>query len=637
VRAALFWGYAAAGAAYLVWRAAMTLSGAPPVYAALFYLAEVHLFLSSLVFYRLLAPPDLEREHPTVPDAVPSLDVLIATYREDVDLVRTTAVAARDMDLPHRTFLCDDGDRPEMAALAQALGIGYFARGVNTDFKAGNLNHALARTDGELVLFLDADHVPRRQLLTRLVGWFEDLRVGFVQVPQVYYNVDSFQHVEVAQSGTLWHESSIFQHRMQNGAAIVDGPLFVGTGALMRRSALDAIEGIATGTITEDVHTSMRLHAAGFRSVHVDEALGVLLAPDTPYAYARQRLRWAQGAMQILRRENPLWKQGLSWPQRVAYFATWMGFLASYPLLLFYLAPALYVLFDLAPVSVDAAVGVPIIAAHVAWDLAVYRLLGAPEARFLFGERFRMTTLSVNLRASLRLLKPDGLVFLVTPKGPHTGLPAWVWLPVAGLLLLNGAAVVVGMSRLYLEVGHPVAITLAVVFAAHFAVVAVFALANMLRHRSAAESHAIPVSVPTRAWLPEDEEPVDVHVVRLAGQFGYLRAQPPHPPGTRLRLDLSPIGLPEPIDVVVEGTPEGRADLPARFGFSALTSAERDRLDHYLFDTAVPSLLSALADAPFVPPPDPVGEATRLPEMVAFPRERVGVSGTRSGAVDGDH
>jgi len=622
----------AAGVAYLAWRAAVTLSGAPPLYAALFYLAEVHLFLSSVVFYRLLGPPDPEQECPPVPDVLPTLDVLVATCREDLDLVRTTAVAARDMDLPHRTFLCDDGDRPEMAALARALGIGHFARGVNTDFKAGNLNHALARTDGELVLFLDADHVPRRQLLTRLVGWFEDLRVGFVQIPQVYYNVDSFQHVEVAQTGTLWHESSIFQHRVQNGAAIVDGPLFVGTGALMRRTAIEAIGGIATGTITEDVHTSMRLHAAGYRSVHVDEALGVLLAPDTPHAYARQRLRWAQGAMQILRRENPLWKRGLSWRQRIAYFATWMGFLACYPLLLFYVAPALYVLFDLAPVSVDAAVGVPLVAAHVGCDLLVYRLLGAPEARFLFGERFRMTTLSVNLRASLRLLKPDGLVFQVTPKGPHRGLPAWVWLPVAALLVLNTTAVVVGMGRVYLQDGHPVAIALGVALSAHFAVVAAFAFANMLKHRSTTESHAIPVSVPTRGWLQSDEAPVDVHVVRLSGRFGYLRAQPPLPPATRMRLDLSAIGLPEAVEVEVEGPRDGQRDAPSRFAFSGLSTAEREHLDHYLFDTAVPSLLSSLADAPPVPPPEPVVEAERLPEMVAFPRDRVRVSDARSGA-----
>ena len=118
-----------------------------------------------------------------------------------------------------------------------------------------------------------------------------------------------------------------------------------------------------------------------------------------------------------------------------------MGFLAAWPNLALYLAPALFLLAGIAPVDADPTVAVPIIAAHIALDLAVFRALAAPEGRFLYGERFRLGSLAVHLLATGRLLWPRGAVFQVTPKGPHRGLPAWVWAPTAALWGLHVAAV----------------------------------------------------------------------------------------------------------------------------------------------------------------------------------------------------
>lgn len=588
-RAALVALFAVAGAAYLVWRAAFTLSPDFPVYSALFLGAEVWVFASALVFYRLMPPPDPAPAPTPDPPGRWTIDVFVATCGEDLDLVRTTAVAARDLDGTHTTWICDDADRAEIRALAEEIGVGYLARGTRTDFKAGNLNHALAHTGGDLVLFLDADHVPRRHLLTRLAGFFRDTRVAFVQIPQVYWNVDSFQHVEVGRTGALWHESSIFHHRLQRGADRVGGPLFVGTGALMRRSALDEIGGIATGSVTEDVHTSMRLHAAGWRSVYVDEALGVLLAPETPYAFARQRLRWAQGAMQLLRRENPLLQRGLGAGQRVAYLATWMGFLAAWPNLLFYLAPALYLLLGLAPVSVPAAVGVPIIAAHIALDLLIYRALAAPEARFLFGERFRMTLLAIQMRATLRLLRPDGLPFQVTPKGPHRGLPAWVWVPTAAVWALEVAGATAGLVALSRDAVPAGPGALCVALCAHFAVVGYFALANLLRHQVVDEVPSVAVDLAGR--LGE----VPVRVERLASTLAWLVPSAPLPDGSR------PLVV-EGLDPVLPAVVDARAAGRVRVAIEA-EGADRVGLDRFLFEEAVPAFLAAHAGAPPVPPP----------------------------------
>ncbi|MGQ9895828.1 MAG: glycosyltransferase family 2 protein, partial [Roseiflexus sp.] len=79
---------------------------------------------------------------------------------------------------------------------------------------------------------------------------------------------------------------------------------------------------IATISVTEDMATAMRLHAAGWHSVYHHEILARGLAPEDLRSALQQRLRWAQGTIQVMLRENPLFMQGLRWSQRLMYFAT---------------------------------------------------------------------------------------------------------------------------------------------------------------------------------------------------------------------------------------------------------------------------------------------------------------------------
>lgn len=70
------------------------------------------------------------------------------------------------------------------------------------------------------------------------------------------------------------------------------------------------------------MNTAMRLHSAGWKSVYHHELLAEGLAPDDLSSTLKQRLRWAQGTIQVLVRENPLTKVGLSFWQRLQYFKT---------------------------------------------------------------------------------------------------------------------------------------------------------------------------------------------------------------------------------------------------------------------------------------------------------------------------
>ncbi|MBI3551614.1 MAG: glycosyltransferase [Elusimicrobia bacterium] len=301
IRRAIFAAYSLFTCGYLFWRVVFTWNQEHPLYSGIFLIAEIACILSSFLFY-VLVLERRERE-PVAPRAGLTVDVLIATYNEDVALLRRTAVAARDMRYAHRTYLCDDGRRSEVESLARELGIGYITRPSNEHFKAGNLNNALARTSGDFVMVLDADHIPRENFLDKVLGHFRDPQTALVQTPQVYYNIDSFQHSVSARRRRFWHEAAVFHHAMQPGADRFNAAFFIGTGAVLRRSALDKIGGFATGSITEDIHTSMRLHAAGYQSAYVDEALGLNLVRNSSPIFSRPPFHTPEFAPQTAARQ----------------------------------------------------------------------------------------------------------------------------------------------------------------------------------------------------------------------------------------------------------------------------------------------------------------------------------------------
>ncbi len=594
---ALFMGVTAA---YLAWRLIATLNPLSPVYSVVFLASEGVGAIAAFVFYAFLTAPRRSDEPPAPPVGL-EVDVFIATYNEDPELLRTTAVAARDMEYPHRTWLCDDGRRESVRLLAEELGVGYLTRPRNEHFKAGNLNEALARTTGDLVVTLDADHVPRRAFLMRTLGYFADPSVAFVQTPQVYYNIDSFQHALHARRRLLWHESSVFHHAMQPGAGHYGAAFFVGTGAVLRRSALDEIGGFATGSITEDIHTSMRLHARGHRSVYRDEALGFMLAADTPLAYLVQRLRWAQGSMQLLRWENPVRVRGLSAWQRVGYLNAMGSYLLSYQHVVFYLAPILYLLLGWSPISLELGVGMGWFFAYITFGLVTFRVLAAPHGRLFLAEVFKLVNLSVFVLASLTVLEPQGLRFRVTPKGSHGGLP-WSFL-VAPLLLLVGSLTATGVGVTGLVGGsasNPGATLLTTAFAAFFSVVAAISLLHTFERRETSDEFAVPVRL--EALL--DGQPALLE--RMSLHHAYLRVAASTEPGRAVTLHIVGLELAHAITGQVLATTAARpgsGDVVVKVVLDPLPPAVRDALDRLFFEYALPSFFAEFTDTPPGPPP----------------------------------
>ena len=428
---------------YLTWRLSSFNSHAR-LFSAVLYAAELWGILTTLLHlfmvWRLtvrIAPP---------PPAGLTVDVFIPTINEPVEMVRRTVLASVNMEYPHETWLLDDGNRPEMAALAREQGCQYLARGTNTHAKAGNLNHALASTRGQFIAIFDADHAPKRTFLTRTLGFFSDRKVAFVQTPQDFYNLDSFQHRWKRGWTKLWTEQSLFFRVIQRGKDYWNAAFFCGSCAVLRRSALEEIGGFATGTVTEDLHTSIRLHKKGFKSIYCAESLAFGMAPCTMAPFIRQRVRWGQGAMQVWRQEGVLFGRGLTLAQRLNYFASMSTYFDGWQKAIFYLAPVMVLLTGVMPISALNGVFLVHFIPYYLLTFWVFEEVGRGFGQTRYIEQYNLVRFAAFMWATVGLFKRN-LKFKVTWKARvQTPSAAWYTMPQRLVLVGNATAICIGIG-----------------------------------------------------------------------------------------------------------------------------------------------------------------------------------------------
>jgi cellulose synthase/poly-beta-1,6-N-acetylglucosamine synthase-like glycosyltransferase/Flp pilus assembly protein TadD len=336
---------------YLVYRAWFTLNLASPyaVFASLIlYGAEIWGCVSMALFFLQVWEIEEPPQQPVLEGR--TVDVFVPTYNEDVQMLRGTLQACLAMDYPHRTYILDDGKRAEVKALAEELGVVYMTRENNLHAKAGNLNAALEKTDGEFVIIFDADHVPARHFITRLLGYFRDEELAMVQTPHAFYNFDTFQGVVDYVKRRFWDEGQLFYKVLQPGKNHLNSVIFAGSAAMFRREALKEVGYIAVQTITEDMHTGMRIAARGWKSLYVSERMIAGQGASDVSTFHSQRLRWGEGNLSILAYDNPLTMPGLSLTQRLSYFASIIHWAGGLPKMAIYATPILMLFTGIAPV-----------------------------------------------------------------------------------------------------------------------------------------------------------------------------------------------------------------------------------------------------------------------------------------------
>jgi len=242
-----------------------------------------------------------------------SVDVFIPTYDEPLWLVERTLSAAANINYPHKTYLIDDSHSKAYYQLAQTLGVNYISRGGNKDYKAGNINAALKQTNSDFVAIFDVDHIPEQDFLDRSLGYFDDPKIGFVQVLLNHYN-----HTEsyIAAGGSRRNDSFFGPSMLGlNGCDCVQA---FGSNCIFRRKALESIGGYKPG-LAEDINTSLNLHAKGWKSAYVPEVLAKGLEPSNISGFFKQQLKWSKGIFSTLFTVYPKFIRRLSWKTNIGY------------------------------------------------------------------------------------------------------------------------------------------------------------------------------------------------------------------------------------------------------------------------------------------------------------------------------
>lgn len=321
-----------AGIYYLVWHW-QNINWDMKYYSPLFFVAEAIGFLL-FCFFSLNAW--FLRYH--APEGAPeaksdfSLDVFIPVAGEPIELVRATVEAAVRIDYSNkRVYILDDKSDVKCKQLAEQYGCGYFARPEHDNAKAGNMNYAFARTQGDLILALDADQVSRPEIIKRIIGYFELPKIAFVQTKQDFL---------VPEGDPFGNSDRIFYNVMQNGKDNDNSAFSCGSGVLYRRKALEEVGGFSTWNIVEDVHTSMLLQQKGWRSVYHNHPMTKGTAPVDIYSVYRQRRQWAADSLRIFFWDNPFFRKGLTFKQKLQYTHLGVVYLvAGFVMPFFYITP----------------------------------------------------------------------------------------------------------------------------------------------------------------------------------------------------------------------------------------------------------------------------------------------------------
>jgi cellulose synthase (UDP-forming) len=421
-------------------------------------LAEIYaFFILFLGYFQTIWP--LRRAPvplPEDPDEWPHVDVLIPTYNEPLEVVRYTALGALNMDWPAEklhVYILDDGRRPEFEQFALEASIGYRTRADNKHAKAGNINAALKTMEAPFVAVFDSDHVPTRSFLQMTVGWFlRDRKLAMLQTPHHFYSPDPFER-NLQQFRIIPNEGELFYGIVQDGNDFWNASFFCGSCAVLRRTALDEIGGIATETVTEDAHTSLRMQMAGWGTAYINIPQAAGLATERLSAHVGQRIRWARGMIQVLRSDNPLLVPGLKWPQRICYFNAMAHFLYAVPRLVFLTAPLIYLLLNHTNIP-GYWMGILAYALpHLTLsNVTNSRIQG--EHRHSFWNEIYETVLSpyILLPTLLALINPKLGKFNVTTKGgvvKRTFFDSRIAQPFLVMLLFNIAGVLMAIPRFF--------------------------------------------------------------------------------------------------------------------------------------------------------------------------------------------
>ncbi|MEO5957189.1 MAG: glycosyltransferase family 2 protein [Nitrospiraceae bacterium] len=239
---------------------------------------------------------------------------------EPLDLLEQTVKALVALDYPHDTWVLDEGDDDRVKQLCAAVGALHFSRLHSPHYqtevgmfqkrsKYGNYNAWLHEVGFERYDFMaafDPDHVPNRVFLSKVLGYFDDPRIGYVQAPQVYSN----QEASIIARGAA-EETYDFYSSVQMACYGKGFPLIIGCHNTHRLSALRECGGFAPHD-ADDLLLTLLYQSRGWQGAYVPEVLARGLTPVDWPAYLNQQRRWTRSVLDLKLRIAPAVARNLS-------------------------------------------------------------------------------------------------------------------------------------------------------------------------------------------------------------------------------------------------------------------------------------------------------------------------------------
>ncbi len=597
---------------YIYYRCANTFgvgpeSGAQPrtidmVFMIILLVAELYAFGVLLLGYFQTIRP-LERKPmpmPENPETWPTVDVFIPSYNEPLSIVRYTVWAAMNLDYPRdlfRVHILDDGRREEFRQFAEKVGCGYITRTDNKHAKAGNINAALTKTHGEYVAIFDCDHVPTRSFLQMALGWFiKDERLAMLQTPHHFYSPDPFER-NLKQFHKIPNEGELFYGLVQDGSDLWNATFFCGSCAVLRRTALEEIDGIAVETVTEDAHTSLRMQMRGWNTAYINIPQAAGLATESLSSHVGQRVRWARGMIQILRTDCPLTCPGLKLTQRICYFNAMAHFLYAIPRLIFLTSPLVYLLLGHLNIRGYSLTIMAYALPHVVLsNLCNSRIQGKYRYSFWNEVYEAVLTPYILFPTLLALINPRLGTFNVTAKGglvAESRFDRKIAWPYIVLLMLNLLGIAFGIPRiLWWDSAHPGTVIMNMVWTLYNVIILGVTCAVAFENKQLRGRVRVTLKIPIILGLPDGQQ-FDTETIDLSSTGLALRVPRGLKiiPGDKLSIQFALRFTQHEMPATVMGNKSG----VLRLQFLPLTLAQEEELTRVLYSRA-DSWLSSTAE-----------------------------------------
>jgi len=467
---------------------------------------------------------------------------MVPSYNESEEILEVTLMAALQMRYPaykRKIYLLDDGGtdqkcttgndaareqaltrRESLFRLCQKLGVQYMTRERNQHAKAGNINDAMKRTTGDLLLILDADHVPTENFLENTVGLFsQDEKLFLVQTPHFFINPDPIEkNLNTFYSAPS--ENEMFYRVVQQGLDYWNSSFFCGSGALLRRTLVEEQGGMSGETITEDAETALSLHGRGYNSAFISEPMLSGLQPETMGGFIGQRIRWATGMVQIFLLKRPLIMRGLTLPQRLCYANSCMFWFFPFARLVFLMAPVAFLVFGLKIYAANWQTFTAYAVPHLVAVMTVSSYLYGKVRRSFVSELYELIQSVYCLPAIIKtMIRPRAPAFKVTPKGEFLNRTfiSPLAFPFYVLFVINVTALSFGAIRYFNYPDQNTATLITMGFGFFNTVILLAAIGALLERRQRRSTPRMPVNMDAKLIIGEEKYECRIVDISLGG------------------------------------------------------------------------------------------------------------------------